>query len=33
MVKPKIETEYSTLSLTKNCEKLFKQTRTKPQEQ
>ena len=31
MIQPKIEREDSLLSITKNCEMLFKQTHTKPQ--
>ena len=32
MIQPKNETESLLLSLTKNCEKLVKQTRRKPEE-
>ena len=32
MIRPKNGTEYSLLSITKNCETLIKQTRTKAQE-
>ena len=32
MIKTKNETEVFLLSITKNCETLFKQTHTKPQE-